>query len=81
MASIAEYLLSLARDPAKAAEHRSSEDAARAAMDAAGVSGNDQEVILSRDPERIAAAIRAELPASDDDGGIPIMMMFLIDPC
>lgn len=82
-ASIADYLLRLARDPQAAALHRSSDDAAHSAMDAAGLSAEQKETVLSRDADRISAAIRAELQGSgdkDDEGGIPFLMVFMVTP-
>ncbi|HTW84658.1 MAG TPA: hypothetical protein VMD91_11365 [Candidatus Sulfotelmatobacter sp.] len=78
-ASIADYLLALARDPAAAATHRKSDADARAAMSAAGLSAAQQDAILSKDSDRISKAIQAEFPPNPGGGSWPVLMVFMID--
>lgn len=82
MALIAEYLLLLARDPDAARNHRSSTDAARAQMTSFGLSQPQQDAIATNDPDTIANAVRAELPAGDpsDASGLPLFIIFMITP-
>jgi hypothetical protein len=79
MASIADYLLALARDPAAATKHRASDDDARKAMTSAGLSAEQQAAILSGDSDRISKAIQAEFPDNSEGKAWPVLMCFLID--
>jgi hypothetical protein len=80
VASLAQFLLGLAQNPGANAAFRASVDAARAEMNAAGLSAEQQEVVLSNDPARIAAAIQSELhataPLESDRLNVPITFCF-----
>jgi hypothetical protein len=58
--SLTEYALRLSEDPAELARFQSSPGAARAAMDAAGLSAEHQETLLGGDQQRIGAALTAD---------------------
>ena len=76
MASLAQYLLHLAQHPDESEAFRSSLDGARASMTKVGLTQEQQEIALSRDPERIASAVQAELhagtPADVERLSVPI---------
>jgi hypothetical protein len=57
-----QYLIGLAQDPVRAIEFREDPDAALAA---ANLSSEQRDVLKSRDPSRIRAAL-ADRPAEDD---------------
>ena len=80
MASIAQFLLSLNQNQQQGAAFRASPQAARAAMTSAGLSNDQQQIILSKDPAKIAAAVQAELStgaqASADHLNVPISLCF-----
>jgi acetyl-CoA acetyltransferase len=63
MASIADYLIYVAHDPARAARHNSGQAEARGQMTQFGLTTEQQDVILSRNHYEIADAIAKEMPA------------------
>jgi hypothetical protein len=61
VASIASYLLTLAQNPAEKAVFDKDTPSAKASMTAAGLSPDQQAVLLTNDPDQIRAAVNAEL--------------------
>lgn len=59
---VTDFLLSLARSPVSVDNFGSSESAARTAMSAAGLSPDQQNILLSRDASAISSLIQAEYP-------------------
>jgi hypothetical protein len=53
-ASLGDFLLGLAEDPARLEEYKRDQEAA---LSASGLSAEDQEVLRSNDPQRIKAAL------------------------
>lgn len=64
MASLTDYVLRLARDPAEHEKFRKSRDSATQAMDAAGLKDEHKKLLLDGDSASITQAITSELPAS-----------------
>ena len=82
MASLAQYLLHLAQNLEESEAFRKSPDGARASMTKAGLTQEQQEVALSRDPDRIARAVQAELHVgtSADAERLSVPLNFIICP-
>jgi hypothetical protein len=69
MASLADYVLSLARDRNEAEKFRASQQSAKQAMTAFGLSNEHQEILLSGDPNRISQEVQKEFaPWAHDPG-------------
>ncbi len=64
MASLSEYVLRLARDPAERAKFSKSRASANEAMDAAGLKDEHKKLLLDGDQADITKAITGEMPAS-----------------
>ncbi len=84
MASLAQYLLQLAQNLEESEAFRSSHESARASMTKAGLSQEQQEIALSRDPDRIAGAVQAELhagtPANVERLSVPLNFIICSPP-
>lgn len=84
MASLAQYLLHLAQNPEESEAFRSSHESARASMTKAGLSKEQQEIALSRDSDRIAGAVQAELhagtPANVERLSVPLNFIICSPP-
>lgn len=82
MASLAQYLLHLAQHPEENEAFRKSPGDARASMTKAGLTQEQQEIALSRDPKRIADAVQAELHAGTpaDAERLSVPLNFIICP-
>ncbi len=64
MASLTDYVLRLARDPAEHEKFRKSRESATNAMDAAGLKDEHKKLLLDGDSAAITKAIAGEMPAS-----------------
>jgi hypothetical protein len=67
MGSLADYVLRISQDPAAASRFRDAPDEAREEMVRAGLSEEQQEVLLSNDARRISLAIGRELFREERD--------------
>ena len=73
---VTDFLLDLARNPDMVAGFHSSSDAAKAMMTAAGLTDEQQGVLLSGDTDLIANFVSDELP--DHPFGLPVPVLCMV---
>lgn len=78
--ALAHYVLRLAHEPEEVAKLKAGPESARAAMTAAGLSPEHQEILMSRDRYRIAKAIADEFPKPKSGAPMMIDVSIISDP-
>ncbi len=76
--SLGQFFLGLAADAKAAQTFRSSQAAARAQMDYAGIPQDVQDIVISGDAQQIAAAVNAGLGTPGPGAGVPVTIAFHI---